>query len=269
MVPGGLSAAFASPRPRAPDWPGCRAARATAARSRRAPCPACCPADAPSPTPPLARARGGLGCGSLPAQPGRGHRRDRRRGRCGRPEGPAGRRCRPRRPQRPRRGPARARRGVRRLLGDAAERGHRARGRRASGRRRRREVRHLLGLGGPRTAVRGRARRPRSLSDYRVLDLLADEMDVPLGSARRHGGRPPDRRARRLGRRAAPAPDVPAAEPPDVGPRPGRAGDPGTSCSTPAGSRTASRGWPARPGVRSPGSPPPPRPRSGSPTASC
>jgi NADH-quinone oxidoreductase subunit G len=56
------------------------------------------------------------------------------------------------------------------------------------------------------------------LSDYRVLDLLADEMAVPLGL----------RDITAVGRQiaevaswdgdAAPAPDVPAAEPPDVGP---------------------------------------------------
>jgi NADH-quinone oxidoreductase subunit G len=56
------------------------------------------------------------------------------------------------------------------------------------------------------------------LSDYRVLDMLADEMDVPLGL----------RDATQVGRQiaelaswdgdAAAAPDVPAAEPPDVGP---------------------------------------------------
>jgi NADH-quinone oxidoreductase subunit G len=56
------------------------------------------------------------------------------------------------------------------------------------------------------------------LSDYRVLDMLADEMDCPLGL----------RDVMAVGRQIAevaswdgepaPAPDVPAAEPPDVGP---------------------------------------------------
>jgi NADH-quinone oxidoreductase subunit G len=56
------------------------------------------------------------------------------------------------------------------------------------------------------------------LSDYRVLDMLADEMDVPLGL----------RDVTQVGRQiaelaswdgeGAEAPDVPAAEPPDVGP---------------------------------------------------
>ena len=42
------------PRPPAPGWPGCRAGPASAARSRPARCPACCPAAVRSPTPPRA-----------------------------------------------------------------------------------------------------------------------------------------------------------------------------------------------------------------------
>ena len=50
-----------SPSAPAPGWPGCRAGPATAARSRPAACPTCCPAAARWPTPPP---------GSTPRRPG-------------------------------------------------------------------------------------------------------------------------------------------------------------------------------------------------------
>ena len=71
--PGALSSALrAGRRAPAPGWPGCRAAPATAARSRPAACPTCCPAAARSPTP---QARVDVatawGVETLPESPGR------------------------------------------------------------------------------------------------------------------------------------------------------------------------------------------------------
>ena len=97
-------------------------------------------------------------------------------------------------------------------------------------------------------AVRAGAARTGGMRDCRVLAALADEMDVRP----RLPGRPP-RRCAELARLGAwPAPDPP----PPASPADGRAHrgpgrpcwPPGTSCSTAAGCRTASRTWPAPPG---------------------
>ena len=108
------------------------------------------------------------------------------------------------------------------------------------------EGRHVRRLGGPRPALRGRRCATNAMTDHRVLDLLADEMGEHLGlrtvdAARaelaalgawhgraRRGARP--RRPREVAaarRRARPS------------------SPPGTSCSTPAACRTASRSSPA------------------------
>ncbi len=88
-----------------------------------------------------------------------------------------------------------------------------------------------------------------AVSDARVLDALADELDVYLGAgddrrgARRTGAG--SARARPPGRvgRAAPPPALPCPRR-----RPGRpCWPPGPSCSTPAACPTATRTWPARP----------------------
>ena len=146
---------------RRPARPGCRAGRASAARSRRGRCRACCRSAARS-TDPAARAEvaARLGrarrcptgpardaAGILAAARRRGARRAaRRRRRPLRPAGPGRRCCR-----------ALEADAVRGQPGAAAQRGHRPRRRRVPGRGRRGEVRHVRRLGGPRPPVRHRA----------------------------------------------------------------------------------------------------------------
>ena len=109
---------------------------------------------------------------------------------------------------------------------------------------------------------------PGIRTDLHVLAAIADEMDVHLGL--------PDAAAARaelaaLGawRGARPAAPAVLAESPQAS-RGGRRSSgwlPGTSSSTRAGCRTASRTWQAPRGRRWPGCRRPPRPRPGSPTA--
>ena len=137
--------------------------------------------------------------------------------------------------------------------GDVPDRGHRAGRRRPAGRRRVGEGRHLPRLGGPASAPSTRpCTAPGALPDGRVLDALADEMDVDLrlpapeaaraelaalGAVRRPGEgvgldvpRPAPRCAT-LGRRAR-----------------RRCSPPGASCSTSARCSATSPSSPAPPG---------------------
>ena len=183
-----------SPRPPAPGSAGCRAAPASAARSRPAACPTCCPAAARSPTPParvdLAAAWGV----DAPARRRRPrHRRDPRRRRRRRARRPRRRRRRPRRPARPGAALAGARRGRLRRQPRAA----RAREvtERADvvlpGRAGRREGRHLRQLGGPGPPVRQGPARPARAA-----------RPAACSPARRRDGRRPRLPHRRAGRGA-------------------------------------------------------------------
>ncbi len=129
----------------------------------------------------------------------------------------------------------------------------------------------------PAPSSTGRAGRGRStrrstdtgaLADHRVLNALADEMDVHLGLPERARPRGPSSTRWAPGRRRRPAssPSRRHAAPPAPAPA-RRSSRPGTCCSTTAGCRTASRTWPAPPGAPWPGCPRPPRRRSASPTA--
>jgi hypothetical protein len=183
-------------------------------------------------------------------------------------------RRRPGRPARPGRRAARARPdAVHRLAGAAGQRGHRPRRRGLPGRRGRREGRHVRQLGGPGAHVRrgaqpaqmqgGQAHRPVRARP------IADEMDVHLGL--------PDAAAARRelaalgtwdGRRGPAA----AAETTRNSPAPG-AGQAVLATGTwhAAARRRPAAGRRAVPGRHRPavvrGCPPPPRPRSASPTA--
>ena len=135
--------------------------------------------------------------------------------------------------------PARAREALARgrlrgVAGAAAQRGHRARGRRPPGRRGRREGRHLPQLGGPGALLRGRAQArpddppPRAHRRARAADAgrRHGRTPGPAGSAHRARGAGP---ARRLGRAAGhrtrwrPRPSC-------RGRPPGRPYSPGTGC---------------------------------------
>ena len=114
---------------------------------------------------------------------------------------------------------------------------------------------------------------PEVRTDLYVLGAIADRMDVHLGL--------PDAAAARaelaaLGTWRGERPEPPRPVSLDADPRRSRAAHPraarcgwrpGTSCWTAAGCRTASRPWPARPGLPWPGCPRRPRPRPGWPTA--
>ena len=190
--PGRRAAAPAAPArcPPRPRWP-----RATGARLAWVPrragergavdagaLPTLLPGGRPSPTPAPAPRSSALWGAAVPAharpRPHRHpHRRPRRRA-----VGAARRRRRPGRLPRPGAGARRARRRrVRRQPRAAPLGGHRPRRRRAPGRRGRREGRHLPRLGGPGPPVRAGAAHHGALPDLRVLHLLADELDVPLG----------------------------------------------------------------------------------------
>ncbi len=157
------------------------------------------------------------------------------------------------RPARPGPGPRGAGRGrLRGQPGAAAQRGHRPGRRGAAGGRGRREGRHLPGLGGQGPPVRGRAQaRPDdhpspAPPDGRVLDMLADAMDVHLALPDVRSARDELRTARRLGRATRPA--EPRQTPAAVcrARRRARRCSPDTGCcSTRAGSSRATTRSPA------------------------
>ena len=144
------------------------------------------------------------------------------------------------------------------------------------GRRRRREGRHLPQLGGPGAAVRGRAqarpddaqrwRRPTRGSCTCSPTPWTSTSGCPTCA-------PCARELDRLGGWDGPRADrarCETARPAAAARRRARPCSPGTGCcSTRAGSRRATRRWPAPGTPPSPGSPPPPRPRPASRTATC
>ena len=228
----------------APGWPGCRAAPASAARSRPARCPACCPAAVRSPTRrPASRPPPPGTSSSCPTAPGRdtdAHpgRRARRRARRA-----AGRRRRPADLRRP--GAALAALEPRRFVVSLElrrQRGHRARRRGVPGRAGRREGRHVRQLGGPDPAVRGRRWQHQRARPTAGADTLADEIGVDLGlpPTRRPSG---DETGARwaLGRAARQPPRRWPRGPLPPPARARRCWPAGGCCSTTGGCRTANR----------------------------
>ena len=233
------------PAPPAPGSPGCRAVPATAARSRPAACPTCCPAAVRSPTPRPASTPPPPGASSsLPETPGRDADAIVAALAAGElgglvvggvdPDDTAD--------------PAAARAAL-----DAASlrgRPRAARDRRDPGRRRglpgrpgHRQGRHVRHLGGPRRARSSAVlHNPASLPDLRVLAGIAEELGQPARLPHRRRGR---------GRDGASWAPGTASAPSLTAPRPGADGrrrptaslrsPPGSSCSTTARCRTATR----------------------------
>ena len=175
------------PTPPAPGSPGSRAAPASAARSRPARCRACCPAAARSPTPrPAPRSAAAWGVDALPGRARPRHRRHPRRGgrRASSARSWSAASTRPTCPD-PARRWQRAGRGAASSSASscAPSAVTERRRRRAAGRPAAREGRHLRQLGGPRSGRSRRRSTTNAMSDYRVLDMLADELGVVLGTA--------------------------------------------------------------------------------------
>ena len=86
-----------------------------------------------------------------------------------------------------------------------------------------------------------------ALTDGQVLDALADELDVALGLRTVGAARDELASFTGFGASVRAAATLAAASRADAGRRARRCSRPGTSCSTPAAVRTATRTWPAPP----------------------